>query len=129
MYKELIYETKEFVLLKIHEYIHAESESEIITSYPYQKDSLKVIFDTPDKGTAEIEYITKIDKLRSVPVSNPLKTIEFNCMVTDKILSDTISNESGEITNTMKFKDIKSFAMYIKALNDLNLDYIRKNQR
>lgn len=127
MYKELIYETKEFVILKIYEHIHAKSESEIITSYPYQKDSLKVVFDTPDKGVAEIEYITKIDKLQSIPISDPLKTIEFNCMVTDKILSDTILNESGEITDTAKFKDIKSFAMYIKALNDLNLDYIRKN--
>ncbi len=67
MYKELIYETKEFAILKIHERVC--SKNKIITSYPYQKGSLKVVFYIPDRGEVGIEYITKIDKLPSVSKS------------------------------------------------------------
>lgn len=55
-----------------------------------------------------------------------LETLKNNCKIADMIISDTIKNENGEETNTEKFKDIKSFAQYIKCFNDLNIQFIEK---
>ena len=61
-----------------------------------------------------------------------LKNIKFNCLVVDRVLSETIAKENGEDVDIIKFNDIRSFAMYIKAMNDLTVEYIEsklsKNQ-
>lgn len=57
---------------------------------------------------------------------NALTTIEWNCKITDMIISKTIKNENGEETNIEKFDSIKSFANYIKGFNDINMEYIKK---
>lgn len=55
-----------------------------------------------------------------------LKTIQGNCKCANLIVSNTIKNECGEETSTVKFDNIKSFAQYVKAFNDINIDYIEK---
>lgn len=55
-----------------------------------------------------------------------LKTLENNLKISDIIISDTIKNENGEETSTVKFDNIKSFAQNIKCFNDLNIQYIKK---
>ncbi len=55
-----------------------------------------------------------------------LKTVQDNCKCANLILSNTIKNECGEKTSTVKFDSIKSFAQYMKAFNDINVDYIEK---
>lgn len=55
-----------------------------------------------------------------------LRTVENNCKTADLIISDTIKNENGEETNTVKFGSVKSFAQYIKCFNDINIQYIEK---
>lgn len=55
-----------------------------------------------------------------------LETLKSNCKIAEMIISDTIKNENGEETNTEKFKDVKSFAQYIKCFNDINIQYIEK---
>lgn len=55
-----------------------------------------------------------------------LKTLENNLKVSDIIISNTIKNENGEETSTVKFDSIKSFAQNMKCFNDLNIQYIEK---
>lgn len=55
-----------------------------------------------------------------------LKTLENNLKVSDIIISDTIKNENGEETSTVKFDSVKAFAQNMKCINDLNVQYIRK---
>ena len=56
---------------------------------------------------------------------NVLTTLHSNQKILDLILSNTIMNEDGEESCTMKFKDIKSFATYIKAMNDISIEYVK----
>lgn len=55
-----------------------------------------------------------------------LKTLENNLKVSDIIISDTIKNENGEETSTVKFDSVKAFAQNMKCFNDLNIQYIEK---
>lgn len=55
-----------------------------------------------------------------------LKTLENNLKISDIIISNTIKNENGEKTSTVKFDSIKSFAQNIKGFNDLSIQYIEK---
>lgn len=55
-----------------------------------------------------------------------LNTLENNLKVSDIIISNTIKNENGEETSTVKFDSIKSFAQNMKCFNDLNIKYIEK---
>lgn len=55
-----------------------------------------------------------------------LKTLKNNLKISDIIISDTIKNENGEETSTIKFDSIKTFAQNMKCFNDLNIQYIEK---
>ncbi|GFI30093.1 hypothetical protein IMSAGC013_01480 [Lachnospiraceae bacterium] len=55
-----------------------------------------------------------------------LKTLKNNLQISDVIISDTIKNENGEETSTIKFDSIKTFAQNMKCFNDLNIQYIEK---
>lgn len=57
---------------------------------------------------------------------NSLRTLEGNLKVSNVIIEETIKNENGEKSNTVKFGSIKQFAEYIKCFYTVNLDYIRK---
>lgn len=67
------------------------------------------------------EYRKKIEELYY-----PLKTLEGNLKVSNMIIEETIKNENGEDSNTVKFSSIKQFAEYIKCFYTVNLDYIQK---
>lgn len=127
-YKYILYDCSKYVLFKVNEKIQAINPCEFITSYPVYDKNITVHYNNPFDGFVDVEYLYKQDKLqRKTNISlTPLETINFNLKILDKILSDTIKNEDGEETNTNKFQSIKSFAMYIKAMNDLNLEYIEK---
>lgn len=55
-----------------------------------------------------------------------LKTLENNLKISDIIISNTIKNENGEETSTVKFDSVKAFAQNMKCFNDLNIRYIEK---
>lgn len=55
-----------------------------------------------------------------------LTTIKFCMAVMDKVLSDTMDNENGKDTYTVKFQSIKDLAVYIKAMNDTNIHYVEQ---
>ena len=55
-----------------------------------------------------------------------LKTLENNLKVSDIAISNTIKNENGEETSTVKFDSVKAFAQNMKHFNDLNIQYIEK---
>lgn len=55
-----------------------------------------------------------------------LKTLENNLKVSDVIISNTIKNENGEETNTVKFDSVKAFAQNMKCFNDLNIHYLEE---
>lgn len=67
------------------------------------------------------EYQKKIEELH-----NSMRTLEGNLKVSNVIIENTIKNENGEETNTVKFDSIKQFAEYIKCFYTVNLDYIQK---
>lgn len=67
------------------------------------------------------EYQKKIEELY-----NSLRTLEWNLKVSNMIIEETIKNENGEDSNTVKFSSIKQFAEYIKCFYAVNLDYIQK---
>ena len=67
------------------------------------------------------EYQEKIEELYY-----SLKTLEGNLKVSNMIIEETIKNENGEDSNTVKFSSIKQFAEYIKCFYTVNLDYIQK---
>ncbi len=46
--------------------------------------------------------------------------------VSDIVISNTIKNENGEETSTVKFDSVKAFAQNMKHFNDLNIQYIEK---
>ncbi len=58
-----------------------------------------------------------------------LKTLENNLKVADVIISNTIRNEDGEETSTVKFDSVKAFAQNMKCFSDLNIQYIEKQLR
>jgi hypothetical protein len=55
-----------------------------------------------------------------------LRTVYSNNKILDLILINTIKNEDGEETCTMKFNDIKSLTTYIKAMNDITSEYLKE---
>lgn len=67
------------------------------------------------------EYRKKIEELYY-----SLKTLKGNLKVSNMIIEETIKNENGEDSNTVKFSSIKQFAEYIKCFYTVNLDYIQK---
>lgn len=67
------------------------------------------------------EYRKKIEELYY-----SLKTLEGNLKVSNMIIEETIKNENGEDSNTVKFSSVKQFAEYIKCFYTVNLDYIQK---
>lgn len=67
------------------------------------------------------EYQKKVDELY-----NSLRTLDGNLKVSNAIIENTIKNENGMETNTIKFDNIKQFAEYIKCFYTVNLDYIQK---
>lgn len=62
-----------------------------------------------------------------IPIEQILRTILFNLETVDMILGNTIKNENGEETETIKFNNVMSLATYIKAMNHLNIEYVKKN--
>ena len=125
--KEVVYEENDFVVLKIRESIMTNSDGKLNTSY-LPNGEIKVL--QVQNNITEVEYYIKQKKLFYDELNQckyfDLKSIEFVCNVIDKILSDTIANEDEKQTNTVKFNDIKSFAAYIKALNDVNLSFVKE---
>lgn len=67
------------------------------------------------------EYRKKIEELYY-----SLKTLKGNLKVSNMIIEETIKNENGEDSNTVKFSSVKQFAEYIKCFYTVNLDYIQK---
>lgn len=55
-----------------------------------------------------------------------LKKLENNMKISDIIISNTIKNENGEETSTVKFDSVKAFAQNMKHFNDLNIQYVEK---
>ena len=55
-----------------------------------------------------------------------LKALENNLKISDIVISNTIKNENGEETSTVKFDSVKSFAQNMKCFNDLNIQYIEE---
>lgn len=55
-----------------------------------------------------------------------LSAIRCNCKTVDMILTETIKTENGEESNVSKFNSIKSFAIYMKCLNDNIMKYVEK---
>jgi regulator of replication initiation timing len=53
-----------------------------------------------------------------------IKITEGNCKIMNLIIDNTIKNENGEDTCTIKFDSIKTFATYVKAMNDMNIEYL-----
>lgn len=56
-----------------------------------------------------------------------LKSIEYSLKIMNNILSETIKAENGEESSVTKFKDIKSFASYLKTMNDTIINYVEKS--
>lgn len=54
-----------------------------------------------------------------------LRTLEGNLKIFNMVVENTIKNENGEETNTVKFADVKSFAEYINAFCETNIDFIQ----
>lgn len=81
-----------------------------------------------------MQIVTDIDKEEYKSIQSKkyekyycvLKTLENNLKISDIIISDTIKNENGEETNTVKFDSVKAFAKNMKCFNDLNIQYIKK---
>lgn len=67
------------------------------------------------------EYQKKIEELHY-----SLRTLEGNLKVSNVIIEETIKNENGEKSNTVKFRSIKQFAEYVKCFYTVNIDYIQK---
>ncbi len=74
-----------------------------------------------DKKQYKSAQIKKYEKYYCV-----LKTLKNNLKISDAIISNTIKNENGEETSTVKFDSVKAFAQYIKCMNDLNIQYLEK---
>lgn len=55
---------------------------------------------------------------------NMISQVSASCKVMDKIICDTIKNELGENSETIKFTSIKSFAEYLKSINDHQMEYL-----
>lgn len=72
------------------------------------------------------KYDVVIEDNYKIQFESAMKNIMFNLQVLNQILSNTIDNENGIETNTCKFRDIKSFATYIKSMNEITLNYINE---
>lgn len=82
----------------------------------------KVFEDAKKEHECQVaEYRKKIEELYY-----SLKTLEGNLKVSNMIIEETIKNENGEDSNTVKFSSVKQFAEYIKCFYTVNLDYIQK---
>ena len=82
----------------------------------------KAIEETKKERNYQIaEYQKKIEELYY-----SLKTLDGNLKVSNAVIEETIKNENGEKTNTVKFDSIKQFAEYVKCFYTVNLDYIQK---
>jgi hypothetical protein len=56
-----------------------------------------------------------------------LKSIEYSLKIMNNIISGTIKAEDGEESFVEKFKDIKSFTIYLKAMTDVLIRYVEEN--
>lgn len=89
---------------------------------------LKYFQDLANESIAEIKRLTEENKKiqeHCLDQFHKIRIAEGNCEILGLILTNTIKNEDGEETCTVKFKDIKSFATYIKAMNDINIEYLK----
>lgn len=50
-----------------------------------------------------------------------LSSLKLGYQISKNVLNDTIKNENGEESNTMKFKSLKDFCMYFSSLQDTYL--------
>lgn len=92
----------------------------------YSADSIEELYEQYKNAVDDyIEFQKEINK-NYMDYHCTLTTLKLNCEVMDIILSNTIKNENGEETPTLKFDSIKSLAEYIKAMNDINIDYINQ---
>lgn len=71
------------------------------------------------------KMIAEADTNDHIVYQRILSTLKFNCKVIDMFITDTIKNENGEETTTVKYDSIKSFAEVMKAMNDTNLNFIK----
>ena len=53
-----------------------------------------------------------------------LSSLKLGYQISKNILNDTIKNENGEESNTIKFKSLKDFCMYFLTLQDVYLSSI-----
>lgn len=117
------------------------------------EEQYKIVFDSVDFSQHDKEFTDKIEELQSQvekyrkafedakkerdrqiaeyqkkieELHYSLKTLEENLKVSNVIIENTIKNEKGEETNTVKFESIKQFAEYVKCFYTVNLDYIHK---
>ena len=73
-----------------------------------------------------IEEYSDIQKKKYEEIYCILSTLENNLKISDIIISNTIKNENGEETSTVRFDSVKAFAQNMKCFNDLNIQYIEK---
>lgn len=71
------------------------------------------------------KMIAEADTNDHIMYQRILSTLKLNCKIIDMIITNTIKNESGEETTTVKYDSIKSFAEVMKAMNDTNLNFIK----
>ena len=53
-----------------------------------------------------------------------LSSLKLGYQISKNVLNDTIKNENGEESNTIKFKSLKEFCMYFSTLQDVYLSSI-----
>ena len=53
-------------------------------------------------------------------------TVLNNCKIMERILEEVIKGENGEESQVVKFTNISSFAQYIKAMNEVQIDFLAR---
>lgn len=101
--------------IKIMQYENDCLQSEIEKYRKAFEDSKK------ERDCQIAEYQKKIEEL-----CNSLRTLDGNLKVSNVVIEETIKNENGEESNTVKFESIKQFAEYIRCFYTINIDYIQK---
>ena len=72
------------------------------------------------------EEYTNVQRKQYEEYYYTLKILKNNLKISDIIISNTIKNENGEKTSTVKFDSVKAFAQNMKCFNDLNIQYIER---
>jgi len=90
----------------------------------------KSLYDENEKLKSENEILKEENTLLKDQVKSDyyiLSSISTFLSINKIILENTIQNEQGLETCTVKFKDILSFANYIRCLNDNQILFLKRD--